>query len=387
MGKCYLHKQTNNELMLSMLKICYYGGYMTLPVIEELEKKGYTIIYNQFSKDADIVLVTSVGRMYKIYPILKKIKKHKIKLVQIIFDVPIWRLSIKNDIENNHNYIIKLFSQYFYHVIHKHYYSERILTHFIQIFEKYKKTRKISQTINYLLNTIYRNKIFYQVNYKKLLKKSDLNLSVSKFTQFCVKKLLKVDSKVCYPSVNSKLINNLPKNLEQKYDAINISRIVNHKRQIMLVEIAKKLNLKIAIIGLHQDKSIKLDCPHFVLSHKETMISLIQSKIYVDPSVFEGFGLTPVEAAFLEKITIASDTYIHREVLGDYPIYFIRDDLDDLMNKINQVLNSNLQLNRKAIDLIKKKYSIESATNRLEKHLKSIIIKNKINLNIKIVYI
>lgn len=357
-----------------MVKICYYGGSVLIPIVEELEKKGYTIIYNQFSNDADIILVASVSRMYKIYPILKKIKKHKIKLVQIIFDVPLWRLSIENNLENKHYYIIKLFTQYFYHIIHKHYFSERILTHLIQMLEKHKTTIKTSQILNYFLNTIYTNKIYYQVNYKKLLKKSDLNLSISKFTQFCVKKLLKVDSKVCYPSVNSKLINKLPKNLEQKYDAINISRIVNHKRQIMLVKVAKKLDLKIIVIGCHQDKSIKLDCPHhFNLSHKETMKTLIQSKIYVDPSVFEGFGLTPVEAAFLEKITIASDTYIHKEVLGDYPIYFVRDDLCDLTKKISQALNNEFQLNRKAINQIKKKYSIESATYRLEKHLKSIM--------------
>lgn len=355
--------------MSSMLKICYYGGYMTLPVIEELEKNGHSIMYNQFSKDADIILVTSVGRMYKIYPILKQIKKHKIKLVQILFDVPIWRLSVKTDVENNHNYVIKLFSQYFYHAIHKNYFSEKLLTQFIQILEKHKITKKFSQIINYFLNTIYRNKIFYQVNYKKLLKKSDLNLSVSKFTQFCVKKLLKVDSKVCYPCVNSKLINKIPRNLEQKYDVINISRIVNHKRQTLLVEIAKKLNLKIAIIGLHQDKNIKLDCPHFALSHKNTLKTLIQSKIYVDPSIFEGFGLTPVEAAFLDKITIASDTYIHKEVLGDYPIYFVRDDLDDLTNKIRQALNNKFKLNKDVVNQIKKKYSLESATHRLESFL------------------
>ena len=252
-----------------MLKICFYGSFFILPILKELEKNGHTILYNQFSKDADIVLAESHSRMYEIYSILKKIKKHKIKLVNFLLDIPPWRLSL----EENQNLIFKLIIQYLYHIVHKHYLLERILTLFLQILNKHKITRKFFRIINFFMNTNYRNKTFYQVNYKKFLKKADLNLSISKFTQFSFKKLLNVDSKVCYPAVNSKLINNLPINLEQKYDAINISRIVPHKNQTILVKAAKKLNLKIAIIGPHQDKSIELDCPHFALPHKE--LSLI----------------------------------------------------------------------------------------------------------------
>ena len=351
-----------------MLKICFYGSFFGLPIMKELEKKGHTILYNQFSKDADIILAESHSRMYEIYPILKKIKKHKIKLVNFLLDIPPWRLSI----EDNQNYIIKLIIQYFYHIIHKHYFSDRILTHFLQILKKHKITRKFFRIINYFLNTSYRNKTFYQVNYKKLLKKSDLNLSISKFTQFCFKKLLNVDSKVWYPGVNSKLIENI-KDLPIKYDMINISRITAHKRQNLIVNASKKLGLKLMIIGQQQDKSIKLDCPHFyVPEHLNVMRELKKSRLYVDASIFEGFGLTPVEAAFFEKIIIASDTYVHKEVLGNYPLYFIRDDLDDLMKKINQALNGEFQLDREAIDQIKKKYSLESAKDRLEKLLMSI---------------
>jgi len=101
------------------------------------------------------------------------------------------------------------------------------------------------------------------------------------------------------------------------------------------------------------------------------MKELKKSHLYIDASIFEGFGFTPVEAAFSKKITIASDTYIHREILGNYPLYFIKDDLDDLMQKINQALNGEFQLDREAIDQIKKKYSLESAKVRLEKLLKS----------------
>lgn len=351
-----------------MLKICFYGAFFGLPIMKELEKNGHTILYNQFSKDADIVLAESHSRMYEIYPILKKIKKHKIKLVNFLLDIPPWRLSF----EDKQNHITKLIIQYFYHIVHKHYSLDRILTHFLQILNKHKITRKYSRIINFILNTRYQNKIFYQVNYKKFLKKSDLNLSISKFTQFCFKKLLNVDSKVWYPGVNSKLIEDI-KALPIKYDMINISRIAAHKRQDLIVNASKKLGLKLMIIGHQQNKDIKLDCPHFHIPDQlSVMRELKKSRLYIDASIFEGFGLTPVEAAFLEKITIASDTYVHKEVLGNYPLYFIKDDLDDLMKKINQALNGEFQLDREAIDQIKKKYSLESAKDRLEKILKSI---------------
>ena len=351
-----------------MLKICFYGSNFGLPIIKELEKKDHTIFYNRFSKDADIILAESHSRMYKIYPILKKIKKHNIKLVNFLLDIPPWRLSVKED----QNSISKLIIQYFYHIIHKHYSLNRILTHLLQILNKHKTTRKFYRIINYFLNNSYQNKIFYQINYKKFLKKSDLNLSISRFTQFCFKKLLKVDSKVWYPGVNSKLIEDI-KDLPIKYDLINIGRITAHKRQKLIVTASKKLGLKLMILGQQQDKNLKLDCPHFFIpDHLTLMRELKQSRLYIDASIFEGFGLTPVEAAFSGKITIASDTYVHREVLGNYPLYFIKDDLDDLMKKIKQALNGEFQIDREAIDQIKKKYSLESAKDRLEKLLMSI---------------
>jgi len=356
-----------------MLKICFYWnafGY----VIKELEKKGHIIMYNKFSKDADIIIGTCT-EMYKIYPFLRKIKKYKIKFVNIFIDLPPWRLSIEDN-QSYKNYVIKLFLQYFYHIIHRHYSLDRILTYLLQILNKHKITKKLFQIINISLNTCYQNKIYYQVNYKKFLKKSDLNISISRFTQFCFKKLLKEDSKVCYLSVNSKLLKDI-KDLSIKYDMINIGRIVKHKRQNLIVDASKKLGLKLMIIGKQQDKNIKLDNPNFHISdhipnHLSVMKELKKSHLYIDASIFEGFGLTPVEAAFLDKIIIASDTYIHKEILGNYPLYFIRDNLDDLTKKIKQTLDGEFQIDKKALEQIKKKYSIESAAYRLEKFLISI---------------
>ena len=90
-----------------MLKICFYGSFFVVPIMKELEKNGHTIFYNQFSKDADIIFAESHSNMYEIYQILKKIKRHKIKLVNLILDIPPWRLSVGYNQKNIIKLIIK----------------------------------------------------------------------------------------------------------------------------------------------------------------------------------------------------------------------------------------------------------------------------------------
>ena len=351
--------------MVIKVKICYYGKLWT-PIMEELENSGYTVIYNQFSKDTDIVIVESRDRMYDIYPILKEIKKYNIKLVNFLIDVPPWYLTVRDNQKYSY-FLMKLFFQYFYHIIHRYYILNIFLNYTLQIFNKYKITQKLNRIINFSLNTKYQNKIHFQVNYKSFLKRSNLNLSISKFTQYCFKKFLNVDSKVWYPAINSKLIKEVKEELPIKYDMINISQIIARKRQNLIVEASKKLNLKLIIIGQHTDKNIELDCPHFYFpKHLDVMKKLKQSNLFIVASIFEGFGMAPIEAAFLDKIIIASNTYIHREVLGNYPLYFIKDNLDDLVEKIKYVLDSKFQVDKKALNQIKNKYIIESAKNRLE---------------------
>jgi len=169
------------------------------------------------------------------------------------------------------------------------------------------------------------------------------------------------------------LLKTIPKNLDIKLDAINVSRILPHKHQNIFASAAKKLGLKIVVIGLHQDKSIKLECPHYMLpSHNDVFKLIIQSKMYVDPSSFEGFGMTPVEAVFLNKPVIASDTYIHKEVLQDYPLYFKTGNVDDLADKMHLVKNGAYSINQETVKYIKLKYSIENSGKQFLKHIECI---------------
>lgn len=344
------------------MKICFYGAFFVKKIINELAKEGHEILYNTFSPDASVVIAESHSNAYKVYRILRKIKKYNVKLINIILDIPPWRL----DGRNHQNSPIKYLNQQLYHTTHKFSLFYRVLKLVKSKLKNRRYMKPILKLITLAIDTQYYNKIFYQNHYKKLLKKSDINLSISKFTQHCVKKFIGIDSKVWYPGVDSNLISLIPKTTEMKYDAINISRIVPHKNQRMFVEASKKLNLEILIIGYHQDKSIQLDCPHLHLETKEEVFThLSKAKIYVDPSKFEGFGMTPVEAAFLGKPIVASNTYIHREVLGNLPIYFDPNDITDLIEKLKEALYGDSKPDEKTLNKIKIKYSIQNAKERL----------------------
>ncbi len=348
------------------LKFALFAHKGFLPyIIKHLENDGHSVLFNALSQDVDICIVENRYFLYKWSRSLKFLKRNNIKLINFINDIPFMYFEHRLDLD----LIIKNIQQFLYNYTNKH----RLIYEYVNKYFKNKKsTDKVSflnDTINNYINTSYRNRQFFQINYRKYLKQADLNLAVSKYTQYCVKYFLKLDVPVCYQCVNSDYLLTLPK-VDINYDAVNISRIVKYKHQDLLVKAAKKLGLNIIVLGRHQDKSLKLDCPHYYpTSNKKVFEILNQTRFYVDASEFEGFGMTPVEAAFLDKISIASNTYIHREVLGDYPVYFEKGNIDDLVDKMKIVIEGGVKLNNAKI---KTKYTSLALKERLMKHVESL---------------
>lgn len=348
------------------MNISIFGDSFLRYSVKELEKEGHYVLLDKFSPDIDLLITDGISKMYIVYRNLKIIKKNNIKFINFILDIPPWRLESKF----YENSIIKNLKQWVYHLAHKNLILYNQLNYFTPSSGRSPIFNFISRYIQEYFNKSARNQMAYLKNYRKILTVSDLNLSISKFSQKLAKINLNIDSDVCYPCINSDLLSIVPKS-KIKYDAINISRIVPHKRQDIFDQAAIKLGLNAIIIGMYQDKTIKLNRPYFHLdNHFEVLKKLSESKIYVAPSEYEGFGLTPVEAGFLDKVTIVSDIYVHREVLGDYPIYFKKNNVDNLVEKLKVALDSDLKPNT---TLIKKKYSISAFKSRLLKFIESII--------------
>jgi len=64
-----------------------------------------------------------------------------------------------------------------------------------------------------------------------------------------------------------------------------------------------------------------------------------EATAFVFPSLFEGFGIPPLEAMVMGCPVICSDIPVLREVLNDAPVYFQPQDSADLEKAIEQVLN------------------------------------------------
>ncbi len=347
------------------MKISIFGGYY-LPFLKTaLENDGHVVLINYFSPDIDVCIVESRFFVYQIYKILKIIKKNKIKLINSILDIPLWTLQKSYIHSTNKDYA----KQFLYNNFHKSRFLSRSIDYLKPNPEKSKIYNFFFNYFQAYFNSFRTNKLYFLKNYRNFLKKSDLVLSLSKYTQKAVKKFLKLNTKVCYPCVNSDYLINLKKE-KILYDAINISRIVSYKRQELFVKAAKKIGLNVLVLGSYDDKSIKLKCPHYFLADSnETMKVLNKTSFYVAPTIFEGFGMTSVEAAFLRKPVVASDIYVHKEVLGEYPIYFKRDNLDDLIEKMRIVAEGSITPDNTQIV---KKYSIQALKKRIIKCIESI---------------
>ena len=349
------------------MKFALFATKGFLPyIINHLEKDGHIVSLNSFSPDVDICIVENRYYLYDWFRSLKVIKKNKIKLINFINDIPFMHFQKESEI----NSISKNIQQFLYNYTHKHKFTYEYVNKYIKNRKNSHKNNFIIEFINKYINIYWGNRQFFQINYQKYLKHADLNLAVSKYTQYCIKKFLKLDVPLCYQCVNSDYLLSLPK-AKIKYDAINISRIVKYKSQEVFSKAANELGLNTLVLGRYDDKAIKLDCPHeYIDDNKSLFDKLNQSSFYVDCSLFEGFGMTPVEAAFLDKISIVSNTYVHRDVLGDYPIYFKRNNVNDLIEKMKFVMESGIKVDNEDV---KKIYSSKAFKNRLMEHIENII--------------
>jgi glycosyltransferase involved in cell wall biosynthesis len=350
------------------MKLTVYGAPYFEPLFRSLEADGHLIYRKEFHPDVDYVIAGGFEYMYHIYRNLKLIKKNKIKLIFYALDIPIWRI----DRNSSPNLSLGFIKQRLNYLINKNKFLFEIGNKIRPNPENGKINNLFSKMLQIFFGNYVINRSTYVVNYRQLLKESDLILSISNYTKKIVQKVYQIDSEVCYMCVDSDFLLKLPKE-KIKYDAINISRIAIRKNQELFVEAANKLGLNILVIGPHIDKHIKLNCPHYSLeSWNDVMNVLNESKFFVAPSSFEGFGITPVEAAFLDKIVIASDIPAHREVLGDYPLYFENNNLDDLVDKMKIVINGDFSVNSEALALIKEKYSMQAVKKRFLECIESV---------------
>ncbi|MHC0448121.1 glycosyltransferase family 4 protein [Flavobacterium sp. 3-218] len=115
----------------------------------------------------------------------------------------------------------------------------------------------------------------------------------------------------------------------------------NFERLVQAFRKMENKNLKLCIIGninkdFNSDTKV-LDDNIFYLndvSDKELVAYYKFAKLFVFPSLYEGFGIPIIEAMSQNTKVCVSDIPVFREICGEDAIYFDPYDIDDIANKI-----------------------------------------------------
>ena len=181
--------------------------------------------------------------------------------------------------------------------------------------------------------------------YLDVLKQCNKVIAASKSTQ-AVLKQHKINADQMYFYVDTR---DLAYNGKRKNQIIQISRFTPHKQ----FEIASYavLNRDVSLVNIgfvnteefYYYKQLKQYASSNVifkpdLIRKEMIKELQSSKILVSSSIFEGWGLSPIEAIFCGTPVILSNLPVFKEQYGDTVLYHNTEDPESLREQVQKLL-------------------------------------------------
>lgn len=231
------------------------------------------------------------------------------------------------------------------------------------------------------------NKNFLEKKLKKILIKRALKKSEVLFTAslFSKKRILhyfpKYDRKIeyYYTGVDNKFKNYNPDGIKEN-NIVFVGNIKKNKGLKTLLEAFSKLNdgSKLTIIGdasnfKNGDSEVTkyFTLPNVVftgfISDEEMLKVVSHAKYLVQPSLYEGFGLPPLEALYLNTEPILSDIEVLKEVYEGLPVKFFKvgDSLD-----LKEKLEEEPEIVNIDKEELNKKFSHKNFTDVLEKKFK-----------------
>jgi len=200
-------------------------------------------------------------------------------------------------------------------------------------------------------------------NYKaNLLKKCDKVISASKWTQKVLKENYNIDSEQIYFYINQKELDSIP-NVNKTNRIIQISRFAWNKKWEHTLYSTKDLDYEISLVGVKQTQTYFNYMSMFFndntklyqnIPRTETLKLLKSSEILVSPSVFEGWGISPIEALYCNTPVLLSDLPVFKEVYEETVLYHDRFSREDMKEKL-QKLTKDKKLQKKIIKKAKLK--------------------------------
>ena len=195
-------------------------------------------------------------------------------------------------------------------------------------------------------------------NYKaNLLKQCDKVISASKWTQKVLKENYNIDSEQIYFYINQKELDAIP-SVSKTNRIIQISRFAWNKKWEHTLYSTKDLDYEISLVGVKQTQTYFNYMNKFVnentklyqnIPRTKTLELLKSSEILVSPSVFEGWGISPVEALHCNTSVLLSDLPVFQEVYEDTVLYHDRFNREDMKEKLNRLVKDK-DLQKKIIE-------------------------------------
>jgi glycosyltransferase involved in cell wall biosynthesis len=162
------------------------------------------------------------------------------------------------------------------------------------------------------------------------------------------------------------------KGLDCLLDAFRLAR--NEGLPHRLIIVGSKENFRTAdSSGLQKIESLGSEAVTFTgfISDERLMEYLSSAALLVQPSLYEGFGLPPLEAMVLGTRALISDIPVFREIYDAYPVTFFRaGDSVDLKEKMLEILLNQNYLAFFFFFLLEKKYTFQKTASVIMENLK-----------------
>jgi glycosyltransferase involved in cell wall biosynthesis len=212
--------------------------------------------------------------------------------------------------------------------------------------------------------------------YKRTLAVSKVVFTVSEFSKDRIQHHFgnKKNIRVIYNSV-SKEIKAFDEHLEKEKNIIFVGNIKEHKGLKILIKAFSEareegLDYNLVIVGENKYRTSDAEIFNLLLQRKDIVFTgrlsdkelhdeIAKATVLVLPSLYEGFGIPPMEAMYLGTNAIISDISVFQEIYDGFPVTFFRSgDVEDLKDKLLHI-DDIPPLNRKeAIEKLEKKYNI-----------------------------
>ena len=142
------------------------------------------------------------------------------------------------------------------------------------------------------------------------------------------------------------------KNISALIDAFSLLKMSFPELKLVKNYDNPKIREKIRSMGLEKDVIITGN-----LSEKMMAEYYSNAKAFVFPSLFEGFGFTPLEAMACGCPVASSNAAAMPEILGDAPLYFNPSNPEEIAQSVSSIMNDktlSIRLSRKSTNRAKK---------------------------------